>query len=64
MVAREKVGPYSGSGLARDPTKKKGSGPKKLIFGFSKGFLYRAMIKFQADPVVGYRPGKGKRARS
>jgi hypothetical protein len=34
---------------------KKVPGPKKLIFDFSKGFLYRAMIKFEADPVVGYR---------
>jgi hypothetical protein len=39
--------------IADRPGTKKGSGPKKLIFDFSKGFLYRAMIKFEADPVVG-----------
>lgn len=36
--------------IADRPGTKKGSGPKKLIFDFSKGFLYRAMIKFAADP--------------
>jgi hypothetical protein len=40
---------------------KKVPGPQKLIFDFSKGFLYRAMIKFEADPVVGY---KQREARS
>jgi hypothetical protein len=46
----ERARPYSR--LARD---KKGTGPKKLIFDFSKGILHRAMIKFEADPVLGYK---------
>jgi hypothetical protein len=37
----------------RGQGQKKVPGPKKLIFDFSNGFLYRAMIKFEADPVVG-----------
>jgi hypothetical protein len=41
--------------IADRPGTKKGTGPKKLIFDFSKGILYRAMIKFEADPVLGYK---------
>jgi hypothetical protein len=48
--------------IADRPGTKKGSGPKKLIFDFSKRFLYRAMIKFAADPVfAGQRAAKGAR---
>jgi hypothetical protein len=47
--------------IADRPGTKKVPGPKKLIFDFSKGFLHRAMIKFEADPVVGY---KQREARS
>ena len=41
--------------IADKPGTKKGTGPKKLIFDFSKGILHRAMIKFEADPVLGYK---------
>ena len=41
--------------IADRPGTKKGTGPKKLIFDFSKGILHRAMIKFEADPVLGYK---------
>ncbi len=56
LVAGLRGRPYSGQ--ARDA--KKVPGPKKLIFDFSKGFLDRAMIKFEADPVVGRAKGSAR----
>src|SRR6266404_5160286 len=46
--------------IADRPGTKKGTGPKKLIFDFSKGILHRVMIKFEVDPVLGYKSVTGQ----